>query len=50
MKKKKVVHTCLWYYPGGMMHKVIGSKEHIEIFARNIRNCGGVATTYPFET
>lgn len=49
MKKKKILHTCLWYYPGSMMHKEVGSEERIEIFARDIRNDGGVATIYPFE-
>lgn len=49
MVKKKILHTCLWYYPGGTQHKEIGTKEHIEIFARDVRNCGGFAITYQFE-
>jgi hypothetical protein len=44
--KKPETFTCLWFYPGGTMHREEGSESHIDSFAKDIIKCGGSATKY----
>jgi len=44
-EKEKKFKT-VWWYPGGSCMTEVGTKDHVEKFARDIQACGGTATIY----